>query len=476
MPIDISNKEQLDVPLTGTQMKEAIVQAHLSKDAIAKIEGLEASASEIDGSVNLAHSSLNSFLFQINDNSRHMSIFVNSDSTGNANNEWVYYFAEWLAETYPEYTVRYRLWNDTTNVYEAPISINVGTGSYNIDIFNFAVSGSQVFHCLNEDRKTEAFLNITDTSIYTDSSSVVDLCIINHGHNVFGAPNNWSNSLRYAYFTEQFILAHPFSSYLLIRQNPRRDDLTNKPYIQSAVDWAKYKQFAIANVWDKFMALNRDVSLYADNIHPSTGLGTEIAPTGTRLFLDAIKEQLTKKFNYNFKMFKSLLAEGAFSYCANSDLLHNDGDAVVPTGFTLSGCTAAKDTSTYNDPKKGYSTKLTAAVTGQSHITYSLGTAQRRPLLGKLITVCALVKTNTSTSTSYGRLGINQSTSSVTDSVLIPLNGGWHWVYVSTVVNPTTTYFQARFFLESSTGSIGNTINIDKLFIIEGAIPAGAAI
>ena len=41
MPIDISDKEQLDVPLTGTQMNDAIVAAHNSKSAIENIDNLE---------------------------------------------------------------------------------------------------------------------------------------------------------------------------------------------------------------------------------------------------------------------------------------------------------------------------------------------------------------------------------------------------------------------------------------------------
>ena len=44
-------EEKYDVPLTGTQMNDAIVQAHLSKDAITKIDGLEASAEALDRTV-----------------------------------------------------------------------------------------------------------------------------------------------------------------------------------------------------------------------------------------------------------------------------------------------------------------------------------------------------------------------------------------------------------------------------------------
>lgn len=48
MPIDITNKEEKQIALTGTQIEETLLQAHLSKDAIEKINGLHSDASEID--------------------------------------------------------------------------------------------------------------------------------------------------------------------------------------------------------------------------------------------------------------------------------------------------------------------------------------------------------------------------------------------------------------------------------------------
>ena len=61
MAIDISNKEEKQIALTGTQIEETLLQAHLSKDAIEKIEGLEASASEIDGVVSKEKDTLKYF-------------------------------------------------------------------------------------------------------------------------------------------------------------------------------------------------------------------------------------------------------------------------------------------------------------------------------------------------------------------------------------------------------------------------------
>ena len=48
MAIDITNKEEKQIALTGAEIEETLLQAHLSKDVIAKIDGLQASASEIN--------------------------------------------------------------------------------------------------------------------------------------------------------------------------------------------------------------------------------------------------------------------------------------------------------------------------------------------------------------------------------------------------------------------------------------------
>ena len=52
MAIDITNKEEKQIALTGAEIEETLVQAHLSKAALEKIEGLESTASRIDNVVN----------------------------------------------------------------------------------------------------------------------------------------------------------------------------------------------------------------------------------------------------------------------------------------------------------------------------------------------------------------------------------------------------------------------------------------
>jgi lysophospholipase L1-like esterase len=54
---------------------------------------------------------------------------VLGDSTGNATNEWVYLFADWLADRYPGHTVRHRLWNIGTLKWDTPTQLQTGAGA-----------------------------------------------------------------------------------------------------------------------------------------------------------------------------------------------------------------------------------------------------------------------------------------------------------------------------------------------------------
>lgn len=453
--------ENLETRISSTQ----------AKDAIFKIHSVQSSASEIDGSVNLAHPSLNSFLWQANDKSRNISILVNSDSTGNSTNEWVYLFGQWLAEKYPEYTVRYRIWNDTTNVYDSPISLNAGTGIFFIDIFNFAVSGSRTYRILG--KKQAALLDITNTSIYTTSSNVIDLCIINHGHNVGLSIRDYDNSLRHAMFTEELLNIHPFCSIMMIRQNPHRDDLSNKNDIDATVAWAKERGFCVADVWSKFIAKNRVYTLYADNIHPSTGLGD----TGTQLFLDAVTEQVKKNFNFNYTSWSSLLNDTMYTLNSNPNLTHSS-DNLAPDGYTLVNCTASKDTINFIDTRKGYSTKLVANGGSASYMEYTITGALLEEIKQNQIVLAIRLKSEVeASSTTYCRVGFFDSTLVNNDAVINELSGVWHWRYASFKPSYSATYVKVRVYIDSATTvSAGKTINIDKIFIAKGKLPFGYAL
>src|SRR5690348_7415956 len=57
---------------------------------------------------------------------RPVAVQVLGDSTGNDTYEWPTLFAQYLAGKNPAWTVRTRLWNDTTQTYDAPVTVQTG--------------------------------------------------------------------------------------------------------------------------------------------------------------------------------------------------------------------------------------------------------------------------------------------------------------------------------------------------------------
>ena len=466
--------------ISPEQAIEATVAAYNSKDALGKINGLEASASEIDGSVNLAHPSLNNILIKLEDATANVSILVNSDSTGDAFDEWVRYFSDWLAVAYPKFTVRYRFWNDTTQTYNDVSVRNTGTTAYYIDVFNACKGGSTDTYFLNPTRWGTAIKDITDTSIYPTSSSTIDLVIINHGHNCNLGPNNTSNKLRHYMFFDNVAMLYPQSSWLCIRQNPWQS-FNNKQRIKNMLSYAYEKKICIANVWDKFIENDMNTALFlngTDDIHPSPNIGTAESPTGTQLMLEAVTEQMTKKINYNINIFETFITKVGKSILNNSNLLHTSGDSTVPTGFTVDGGTAIKDTSVYINPSKLYSTKITA--TGGVACTFRIS-PNITLIAGEIITLAILMKTEDSTNTDYISTWIHTSGGFTQDiNTIIDVNGGWHWRFLSMKIpsSVSTGWAVLKLDLWKVPGSTpaGTKIWLDKFMCFRGELPFGETI
>lgn len=70
------------------------------------------------------------------------SIVLSGDSTGNETVEWFYLLITWLAPLFPKWTVIYRLWNHTTQGYDAPVTLQTGTGTRTLSVYNASHPGA----------------------------------------------------------------------------------------------------------------------------------------------------------------------------------------------------------------------------------------------------------------------------------------------------------------------------------------------
>lgn len=70
---------------------------------------------------------LSQFRAVLDEGVRSVGINVLGDSTGNATDEWVYQLALQLATRYPNYTIRYRTWDDATQAWLDQTTLQTGT-------------------------------------------------------------------------------------------------------------------------------------------------------------------------------------------------------------------------------------------------------------------------------------------------------------------------------------------------------------
>lgn len=68
-------------------------------------------------------------------------IAVLGDSTGNETTEWVYRLAQYLGSLFATHSVIYRLWNDGTQTYDAPVTIQTGSGARTLSVYNASTPG-----------------------------------------------------------------------------------------------------------------------------------------------------------------------------------------------------------------------------------------------------------------------------------------------------------------------------------------------
>lgn len=77
------------------------------------------------------------------------------DSTGDATNEWFYRFGSYLAGLHPEWTVKHMLWNDSNQDYDAPTTIQTGTGGERCVQWSTASSYTRVWARANVTHPTD---------------------------------------------------------------------------------------------------------------------------------------------------------------------------------------------------------------------------------------------------------------------------------------------------------------------------------
>ncbi|MDV6233164.1 SGNH/GDSL hydrolase family protein [Rhodococcus cercidiphylli] len=142
------------------------------------------------------------------------NILVVGDSTGNAQNEWAFYLAQKFAAHFPNHTVVWALWADSTKNFPAGdrVTVQTGTNGKTITFWNVSVSGEIVGYAAANHGTIRSGLS-------AGGALPPDVVIFNYGHN--------SPQLDAAYRAVQIESINVYTGYypsaaiVQIAQNPR---------------------------------------------------------------------------------------------------------------------------------------------------------------------------------------------------------------------------------------------------------------
>lgn len=214
------------------------------------------------------------FLSKLDQNQSDVVLGVLGDSTSNNVAEWAYLLAQHLASRYPAYTVTYRLWNDGGQVYDSPSTLQTGSGSHTLAVYNASTPGTVTSYAVSR--------------ISTMLPVAPDLVMINYGHNSTGVT---------AFRTTIFSLLRTVSDYwpraniIQIAQNPRTaadaeqaNDLIRQ---QQVIEAAAAENTGVVNVMQRFLDYGDFAAdLMTDDLHPNDA--------GQLLWLDEVKKHFRR--------------------------------------------------------------------------------------------------------------------------------------------------------------------------------------
>lgn len=395
------------------------------------------------------------------------------DSTGNENLEHIYLEAQALGLMYPNYTVEYKMWNDTTRVYEASIVIQTGNVASPpvLTYYNCSVSGFATFHFIG-DRFPQAFETIPEP----------DVIFVSHSHNMLDVTTpNLRSSFKpnMLLLTEELSQIYPDAGVIVMSQNPS--------YTAGRETWQNIKAtelqslaarhgYGFIDVHQAFVDTGNALAYTkGDNIHPTTSADAP-APNGSLLWANTVLKALqyegavpspAQRPSYFVETAKSLIPNTEFADWV---------DGSPPTGWTLTLATAEKDTTNFETGT--YGVKITATATGTSFMQFSASPASlgiKGLVSGKIITVgIRIFVPATNTIAGVGVLVKDQTGSASQRRVDISsaTRGRFHWLYATKRVTSPATLLTIQISPQwSGTFDASHTMTVDRIRVIEGDLP-----
>lgn len=399
-----------------------------------------------------AITSLSSAKLAIADDAGDVNLLFIGDSTGDATNEWIYLFAQWLATEYPTHSVSYRLWNTGSSAYAAAKAISTGSGANTICIWNASVAGTTPIHHMGSNFAAA----IADTN--------PDLIVWSHGHNLLHS--DYYDRAEFVGPMDQVRMALPSVPHAAVRQNPRRDDSLMAITVGALDALAEdYGDLALIDTYSLFIAQGKAGALYADNLHPSAA--------GSQLFLQAAKTAWNgSRAGDSPAVTDAFLESLGTNLLANANFADPSYVGGTPTGWYVTGDAVCTLETTIVDAGKSQCMKV-ASTASSSGLNQNISTPSA--LSNKQATIA--VRMYVPAGQAITAAGVNLLRLTPIGSYTISRGnsgvGGWRWFVVTT---PNLYEFASfRVTLNPIAAAASSTVYIDRVILVEGEFPRDVA-
>ncbi len=388
-----------------------------------------------------------------------VTILFLSDSTGTANNEWIYLFVVALGLEHPTHTVNYYTAAGAAGAWPvSPDIVQTGTGARAINVYNAAQAGY-------------AWMSWFDGAVFPWAIAGVspDLLVTNLGLN----NRNFTPAVRIRQWvieaTQLFLQQHPDVPIAVVLQNPIQDDDTMTVCIEEMKAAAShYPGMTLVDVHSRFLEAGKPISWYAspsDTVHP-------LGDGATAYVNEMLRHWRTATERVPFGTFKPWWLDSM----ASIDLINN-GDfrtwttpaTEMPDGWTVVG-------------SNGTHAQSTTIVHPANPYGYSLRLNDRRKIRwdfsdlslvrGKLVSVVALIYAEDA----EHRMTVNyDGTGAIAQSGIFEgynpdarhAADNWIWVAIDGLLVPRdATFFRVEF---TGSSAANGTTYVDRVSVYEGA-------
>lgn len=383
-----------------------------------------------------------------------LSILVVGDSTGTTTDRWVYRFTALIGADWPTWTVLYKFWNDATPGYDAPTTIQTGTGPRTLTIYNASLSGAPTYWW----QAARA-----DTAIY---ALTPDLVMISLGHNEqVVAAEIWH--AHYVALSESISASLPGADIMLIGQNPATANTYQQTRIEIYREIAARRGYGFIDVQQAFLDTGDAPGLTVDGVHPTTA--------GSILWAATVKDA----FAYQAGIPPRPQQPSTLTQ-AGANLLQNPGLALtagVPTHWAKGSATAAVDTVDFESSAIDGAVETGVVSTAVKFTaTAAWGYLGQYVPVGRVrgqwVTFAVRVHTPAGTSSTVARIAISDSVGQSLLPVGPSATGGWRWLVVTRFVSLAATNCRALVQIDTSAGL--GVVTIDRASLALGKYPRAA--